>query len=180
MNAIKLILPTEEWLDQVWAYRQECFAADSSMDGCGTLARVDTPEQWLADVRAYLDPATLPEGKVQATLFLAVRESDGRLVGMIDVRHYLNEYLEKFGGNIGYSVRPGERRKGYAKEQLGLALSFCRETLGLDRVLITCKTTNEGSRRTILSAGGVYENTLHEPDRNVDLERYWITLVPFS
>ena len=106
---------------------------------------------------------------------MTVRESDGRLVGMVNVRHYFNDYLEQFGGHIGYSVRPSERRKGCAKEQLRLALSFCRETLGLDRVLITCYTSNEGSRRTILSAGGVYENTVHEPDRNVDLERYWIS-----
>ena len=176
MDTIKLILPAEEYLDQVWAYRQECKDADSSMDGCGPLRSCESAEQWLADVRAYTDPATLPEGKVIATQFLSVRVSDGKLVGMIDVRHSLNEHLRQFGGNIGYSVRPSERRKGYAKEQLRLALLFCKETLGLDRVLITCQPHNEGSRRTILSAGGVYENTAHEPDRNVDLERYWITI----
>lgn len=175
MEPIKLVIPTEEYLDQVWAYRQECQDADSSMDGCGSLRRMETPAEWLADVRSYADPATVPEGKVLATQFLTVRESDGRLVGMVNVRHYFNDYLEQFGGHIGYSVRPSERRKGCAKEQLRLALSFCRETLGLDRVLITCYTSNEGSRRTILSAGGVYENTVHEPDRNVDLERYWIS-----
>lgn len=175
MDTIKLTLPSETHLDQVWAYRQECFAADSSMDGCGPLRFNESPEQWLADVRAYTDPATLPEGKVLATQFLAVRESDGRLVGMINVRHYFNDYLEQYGGHIGYSVRPGERRKGYAKEQLRLALTFCKETLGLDRVLITCQPHNEGSRRTILSAGGVYESTVHEPDEDVDLERYWIS-----
>ena len=176
MEPIKLILPSEEYLDQVWAYRQECFEADSSMDGCGPLRFNESPEQWLADVRAYTDPATLPEGKVIATQFLSVRESDGRLVGMIQVRHCLNEYLRTFGGHIGYSVRPSERRKGYAKEQLRLCLDWCKQTLGLDRVLITCYPGNEGSRRTILSAGGVYENTVHEPDRNVDLERYWVEL----
>ena len=175
MNNIKLVLPTEEYLDQVWAYRQEMREADSSMDGGGALARVESPEEWLADVRAYADPATVPEGKVQATQFLAVRESDGRLVGMIQVRHYFNEYLEKYAGHIGYSVRPGERRKGCAKEMLRLALPFCKG-ICLDRVLISCTTDNEGSRRTILSAGGVYENTVHEPGQNVDLERYWITL----
>lgn len=175
MEPIKLILPSEEYLDQVWAYRQECFEADSSMDGCGPLRRMETPAEWLAHVRAYMNPATVPEGKVQATQFLAVRESDGRLVGMIQVRHYFNEYLEKYAGHIGYSVRPGERRKGCAKEMLRLALPFCKG-IGLDRVLISCTTDNEGSRRTILSQGGVYESTVHEPDEDVDLERYWITL----
>lgn len=176
MEPIKLVLPSEEILAQVWDYRQECFEADSSMDGCGYLREAETPEQWLAHGRAYTDPATLPEGKVIATQFLSVRESDGKLVGMLQVRHYLNEYLRSFGGHIGYSVRPSERRKGYGKEQLRLCLAWCRQTLGLDRVLITCLPHNEGSRRTILSSGGVYENTLHEPDRNVDLERYWVTL----
>lgn len=176
MEPIKLILPSEEILDQVWAYRRECEAADSSMDGCGPLRYNESAAQWLADVRAYTDPATLPEGKVIATQFLSVRESDGKLVGMLQVRHYLNEYLRSFGGHIGYSVRPGERRKGYGKEQLRQTLIWCKQTLGLDKVLITCNTSNEGSRRTILSAGGVYEGTAHEPDRNVNLERYWITL----
>ena len=175
MDIIKLILPSEEYLDQVWAYRQECLDAGSSMDGCGPLRSNEGPEQWLADIRSYADPAAVPEGKVQATQFLAVRESDGRLVGMTQVRHYFNEYLEKYAGHIGYSVRPSERRKGYAKEMLRLALPFCK-SVGLDRVLIACEPGNPASRRTILANGGVYECTVREPGKNIDLERYWITL----
>ena len=174
MEAIHLILPTEGNLDQVWAYRQECLDAGSSMDGCGPM-RFHDPKEWLDHVIRYTDPATLPEGKVLATQFLAVRESDGRLVGMIQVRHYFNEYLKKYAGHIGYSVRPCERRKGYAREMLRLALPYCKG-LGLTRVLITCEVSNEGSRRTILSNGGVYESTVHEPDEGIDLERYWIDL----
>ena len=58
---------------------------------------------------------------------------------------------------------------------LKTALPKCRE-LGIDRVLITCIKGNEGSRRTILNNGGVYECTVHEPDEGIDLERYWIDL----
>ena len=176
MDTIQLVIPSEEHLDQVWAYRQECFAADSSMDGCGPLERVESPEEWLRSIRADMDPVTVPEGRVQATLFLGVRESDGRLVGMLQVRHYFNEYLEKYAGHIGYSVRPSERRKGYAKEMLRLALPYCRE-IGLDRVLIACEPDNPASRRTILANGGVYERTVHEPGEDIDLERYWIEVV---
>lgn len=175
MDTIKLVLPTEEHLDQVWAYRQECIDAGSHMDGCGPLRRVESPAEWLELVRRYADPDDLPEGRVLATQFLAVREADGKLVGMIQVRHYFNEYLEKYAGHIGYSIRPGERRKGYAKEQLRLALSFCKE-LGLDKVLIACEPDNPASRRTILANGGVYECTVHEPGEDIDLERYWIAL----
>ncbi len=175
MGPIKLILPTEEYLDQVWAYRQECLDADSSMDGCGPLRFNGSAEQWLADVRSYMDPATVPQGKVQATQFLSVREADDTLVGMIQVRHTLNDYLRRFGGNIGYSIRPSERRKGYATEQLRLALLFCKE-LGLDRVLISCHTCNEGSRKVILKNGGTYERTNYDPERDRELELYWICL----
>ena len=175
MDTIKLVLPAEEFLGQAWDYRRECEAADSDMDGCGPIDTSESARQWLADTRAYADPATVPEGKVQATQFLAVRASDGRLVGMIQIRHYFNEYLEKYAGHIGYSVRPSERRKGYAKEMLRLALPYCK-SIGLDRVLIACEPGNPASRRTILANGGVYECTVHEPGEDIDLERYWIGL----
>lgn len=175
MDTIRLTTSIQEYLDQVWDYRQECLDAGSSMDGCGPLRQAKSPAEWLANVIRYLDPATLPEGKVQATQFLAVRQSDNKVVAMIQVRHYFNEYLEKYAGNIGYSTRPGERRKGYAKEMLRLTLPFCRE-IGLDRVLISCEPGNQASRRTILNNGGVYECTVHEPGEDIDLERYWIVL----
>lgn len=112
MDIIRLTTPTEEYLNQVWDYRQECLDADSHMDGCGPLRRAENPAEWLANIINCMDPATLPEGKVQATLFLAVRESDNKVTSMIQVRHYFNEYLEKYAGNIGYSTRPQRAPEG--------------------------------------------------------------------
>ena len=72
-------------------------------------------------------------------------------------------------------MAPGERRKGYAAQMLKAALPVCKE-LGLDKVLITGGKGNEGSRRTILRNGGVYESSVYEPDEKAEVEKYWITL----
>ena len=173
MASRKLVLPSEDHLEEVRAYREEFLAAGSSMDGAGPLRRYPDPRDWLRDLRACADPATVPEGKVQASTFLCVEE--GRVLGMISVRHTLNAFCEQYAGHIGYSVRPSARRQGVASWMLSAALPFCRE-LGLKRVMIACRPQNEGSRRTILKNGGVYEKTVHEPERNIDLERYWIEL----
>lgn len=172
---MKLVLPSMDYADEYRSYRQEFLDNGDSMDGTGSMRRIEDPAEWLEKTESYRFRETVPADKVQATQFLYVRESDGRVVGMIQVRHYFNEYLEKYAGHIGYSVRPSERRKGYATRMLRDTLPFCR-SIGLDRVLISCLEENEASRRTILANGGVYESTVFEPEEKRNLQRYWITL----
>ena len=170
-----LIEPTMAYAKDIEAYRQEFLDIEGSMDGCGSLRRCATAEAWIEKSLAGKDPKNVPPDRVPATQFIYVRETDDRVVGMLQLRHCFNEYLEKYAGHIGYSVRPSERRKGYATAMLHDALPRCRE-LGITDVLISCLTDNEGSRRTILHNGGVYESTVHEPELDRDLERYWIHL----
>ena len=176
---MKLIEPTEEYAQQISAYRWEFLEADSSMDGTGSLKRCEDPLKWIEHTNRCKDPLTVPEGLVPATQYIYVREEDNKIVGMIQVRHCFNDYLEKYGGHIGYSVAPSERRKGYARKMLELVLPKCRK-VGLERVLITCIKDNIGSRRTILANGGIYESTVYEPGENVHLERYWIDVSEIS
>ena len=175
MEEFILIRPTSEYASQLAEYRQEFLDADNSMDGCGPLRRFENPEEYIQVCKDYENPETVPSHLVPATQFLFIRKSDNKLVGMIQIRHRFNDFLEKYAGHIGYSVRPSERRKGYAKIMLAMALPFCKE-IGLDKVLITCISGNEGSEKTILANGGTYESTVYEPDYNADLKRFWITL----
>ena len=175
MNDFILIRPTSEYASQIIEYRQEFLDAGDSMDGTGPLRKFENPEEYIKICAEYEDTTTVPSHLVPATQFFFIRKSDNKLVGMIQIRHRFNDYLEKYAGHIGYSVRPSERRKGYAKEMLRMILPFCRE-IGIDKVMITCVDGNIGSEKTILANGGVYEYTIHEPNENKDLKRFWITL----
>ena len=145
------------------------------MDGGGPLRRCEDPLTYISECRKYTSPETLPEGLVLATQFFYIRKSDNCLVGMLQVRHYFNDYLSKFGGHIGYSIKPDERRKGYATSMLKAILPYCKD-LGLDKILITCIDGNIGSEKAILNNGGVYESTVYEQDRKRNLKRFWIQL----
>jgi len=92
-----------------------------------------------------------------STTYLAIREIDNYIVGMVDIRHYLDEFLTQVGGNIGYDVRKSERNKGYAKQMLKLALEKCKE-LKMKKVLITCDKDNIASEKVILSANAKFED----------------------
>lgn len=74
----------------------------------------------------------------------------------------LNDFLRDYAGHIGYFVRPLERRKGYAVWMLGSVLIYCK-SLGINDVMVSCRVGNEESRRTILRNGGVYADTVQEP-----------------
>ena len=116
-------------------------------------------------------PGSVPN-RVPLNTFMLVRELNNRLIGMIDIRMMLNEYLFNYGGHIGYSIRPSERRSGYAMYQLYLGLKYFLDN-NIDKVLITCNKENIGSAKTIINCGGILENEILEEDGNL-LQRYWI------
>lgn len=170
-----LIEPNEVFAEQISEDKQDFLDAACPMNGCGPLPSCEDSITFISECQKYTTPETLPENCVLATQFLFVRKSDRCVVGMIQIRHDFNEYLSRFGGHIGYSIRPKERRKGYATAMLHAVLPYCKQ-IGLDQVLITCSEGNIASEKTILNNGGIYESTVIEPDENHRLKRLWIKL----
>ena len=169
---IKLVLPNKTHKKQVEEYKQKMFDANSSMDGCGDLKSCDFDE-WLKRCKDYKAGKNLPLGYVPATQYICIRKTDNKLIGMLQIRHSLTEFLLNYGGHIGDSISPDERQKGYGKKMLGLGIVKCKN-LGIEKVLITCKDTNAASRKCIIANGGVYEDTRHFEPENINLERYWV------
>lgn len=113
------------------------------------------------------------EGLVKDSVFFCLDEDRDIMVGAINIRHYLNDYLLNYGGHIGDGIRPSERRKGYATLMIALALNECKK-LGIKRVLMVCDKDNIGSNKSIIKNGGILENeVLHD---NKIIMRYYIEI----
>jgi len=173
MDKIILVKPDLSYADEIIKYKEESLAESPIINGSAGLDRFSSIEIWFEELKKRSCEDTVPKGLVPSSTYLAVREKDNYIVGMIDIRHYLNKYLTQVGGNIGYGVRKTERNKGYAKQMLKLALEKCKE-LKIKKVLITCDEDNIASEKVILSANAKLEDI-----RNVDGEnkkRFWIDL----
>ena len=173
MEKIILVKPNLSYSDEIIKYKEESLKENPLINGSAGLDRLSSIEDWLEELNKRSCEDTVPKGLVPSSTYLGVREKDNYIVGMIDIRHYLNEYLTQVGGHIGYGVRKTERNKGYAKQMLKLALEKCKE-LKIKKVLITCDEDNIASEKVILSANAKLEDI-----RNVDGEnkkRFWIDL----
>ena len=135
-------------------YIREFLEYGSEINGTGGLQRfLEDYEGWLEKLNA--DYIRVPgEEKVPARTFFLVRENDSRIVGMINIRLALNERLRKYGGNIGYSIRPTERGKGYNNINLYLGLKVCRK-YGIERIFMDADLENPASWKTMEAFGGV-------------------------
>ena len=180
MDNITLIEATSEYAEQIWQFRREVFEHDpddgNRFAGCMSIESANSAEEWIKMCQMRQSDATCKQAGVDvpSTTYFAIRKSDNKLVGVIDLRHHINHpILGTWGGHCGYTVCPSERGHGYAKEILRLNLRNAKG-LGIDKLLITCHSDNTASEKTILANGGVYEKTITVD--GTEIKRYWITV----
>lgn len=165
---MKLRRPTLTDKETVLDMMVEFEKSQSAHDGGFWDAENFDYEEWLETNLNKEMGINLPENRVPSIQFVLFDEP-GNALGFLNLRLRLNEGLLNYAGNIGYSIRPSERGKGYAKEALRQGLQIAKEK-NIHRALVTCSTENPTSRAVILANGGQLEDV-----RN-GTERYWIEL----
>lgn len=175
MDKIKLVKVSVEYADKIMEYKSE-FPDDrervtydpARIPGMDYLEKYDNVFEWIEFCKSMSD---------KLTWYMTVRECDNRIIGFIVFRHKL-EYDDDtidFASNFGYSIRPSERRKGYAKEQLRLGLEKAKE-FGINRARIVCRDTNIGSNKTILANGGICIDSIYGELSGMRVNRYDIII----
>ena len=174
---IKFIKPHKKYAADIFTYKAEMIAANDPLNGVRSIENFDNYEQWGSYLRKVeaLDTVDYAKQLVKTSQYFLVREKDDKIVATVEIRHILTDFLYECGGNIGYSVRPKERKKGYAKLALKLALNQCKKE-GLFRVLVTTDFDNIGSIRTIIANGGLFENQVYCEKYGIEIRRYWFNL----
>lgn len=169
-SPIYLVRPTMELKEQALEYRNEHFiSGENIINGSELLDQTENYEEWLAAVTANTNRETVNKNWVVTDTFFAIRKSDNKMIGMIDLRHTLNDFLKDFG-NCGYSVRPSERRKGYATEMLHQIIGIAKQ-VDLSELHLSVERSNKASINVIQRNGGVYERSFTYESELADVYR---------
>lgn len=172
-NDLLLVRPSKELKKDIWEYRQEYFDfGENHINGSCGIAFYNNFDEWLELVLS-IEKNKLSRDNVHASTFFSIRRTDSKIIGSIQLRHFLTPELEKHGGHIGYGIRPTERRKGYGKQQLLLVIDEARK-MQIPKVMISCDKDNIASSKTAISVGGLLtdENTY----KNKEQQIYWINV----
>lgn len=183
-NLVRLVAPTPDLYNDltaaareyVNAARQSSRPEESRYEALLRLDRVGFG-RFCEELAEQSRGIGVPSDWVPSTTYWLVRgEGDQtRFIASARLRHSLNLGLLNEGGNIGYDVRPSERRKGYGTLLLSFVLDKSRE-IGLSRVLITCDDDNVGSARIIEKNGGKFQDLTTSHYTGKPVRRYWIEL----
>lgn len=179
MEKFYLEEPSQERKKDILDYLNEFVLYNSDVNGAGALDKILSGQSFEEALDRCLnmknEEYAKKYGRCQSKTFLLIRKNDNKLIGMINVRWNLTEEMKRFGGNIGYGIRPTERSKGYNKINLYLGLLEAKK-IGLDKVMLDCETSNIASRKTMESLGGVLDRTEIDPYDGILTSVYYIDI----
>ncbi|MDH6364122.1 putative acetyltransferase [Enterococcus sp. PF1-24] len=173
MQELCLISPSLKYQAELIAFREEFGEKTNGIPGSGNLIAYPAITDWLAAVEKNRNKETLTAGLIPAEQYIAM--DSNKIIGILQLRLELNDYLLDFGGHIGYAIRPTERQKGYGTQMLTLALKKAK-TKQMNKILITCDDKNLASAKVIEKIGGILEDKRFLEDENIIIRRYWIDL----
>ena len=168
---IQLVRPDIKYMKEIEEFKQEFLLnSEKSIPGGELLDKMKSVSEWLDYVSGNADINTVSDEWVVTDTFIAL--DDSVVVGIICLRHELNDFLEDFG-HVGYSVRPSERNKGIATIMLKSVLKIA-EDLGLDCLQLSSFDDNTASCKIITKCGGEYIRSYDYLGKKVNLYKIFI------
>ena len=175
---MKLIFPNLCYKEKAIKFIKEFYDYNSDINGSGALERYleeYSYEKWIEKIVSDIDVANIPQPRVPALTYFYIREEDDEIVGMINLRLSLNDFLKLEGGHIGYCIKPTERRKHYATDMLSKALKVY-EVLGINEVIISCDKCNVASANVIMNCNGELYSEIYSETFKEVIQKYIIKL----
>ncbi|HRB01199.1 MAG TPA: GNAT family N-acetyltransferase [Ignavibacteria bacterium] len=172
MKTLKLISPSINLENEYKEMLEEWH--DSGEELVPFILRYDPKnfKKFVEQMEGFKNGIDIPETFVPHSTFWLVNSED-KILGVVNIRHKLNDKLNLIGGHIGYGVRPSQRRKGYATKILELALEESKK-LGIKKALVTCNKNNIASKKTILKNNGIFYQ--EKEVEGVSVLSFWIDI----
>lgn len=179
MEQFYLELPSKNRKDKILDYINEIIIYNSETNGLGALSKIIDGYSFEKALEICLNMQykkyAKKLGKSQVKTFLLIRKIDDKIIGCINIRWNLTDYMKKYSGNIGYGIRPIESNKEYNKINLYLGLLEAKK-LNLNKVMLVCETNNLPSNKTIEALGGILERKEIDPNDGLLTSYYWIDI----
>lgn len=170
MEKFYLEIPSLKRKEETIAYLNEFVLYNSDINGSGFLDKILEGYSFEECLDKCLNMQYQEYAKklnrLQSKTFLLIRKNDNKLIGMLNIRWNIPPNIQEFVGNIGYGIRPTERKKGYNKINLYLGLIEIQK-LGLKKIYLDCEDNNIASYKTMESLNAKLLSTKIDPYDNL-------------
>ncbi len=170
MEKFYLEIPSLKRKEEIIAYLNEFVLYNSDINGSGFLDKILEGYSFEECLDKCLNMQYQEYAKklnrLQSKTFLLIRKNDNKLIGMLNIRWNIPPNIQEFVGNIGYGIRPTERKKGYNKINLYLGLIEIQKQ-GLKKIYLDCEDNNIASYKTMEALNAKLLSTKIDPYDNL-------------